>query len=439
MTHNNLRRRLGGTLTVLGLAGALGACSDLLTVNNPGAIAGEDLNTPGQVELLVNSVVGVFQPMYTNLAYYGAVFTDEAVTGHNFETIQQIDLRFMDPANGTLNADVYQPLQEVRFAADSTAGRLRNILSNPNQDVRLAKTLAYAGYAYVLLGEYFCEAPVDVAGEPGPILQDEELLQRAVARFEEAIQIATAAQGGEGESAEDADQILNLARVGAARASLQLGDKAAALQYASQVPADFELYVAHSSNSGREENPFWGATHGSNQNLGVGEPFLNLNDPRVRHTARGILGHNRSTILFRPYQPPSFDGWTPADTVEFEKDTDVRFSSGLEARYIIAEAEGPTAATLAFVNERRAVGNQPPLPSTASPAEIMAALREQRSRDFYLDGHRVGDLRRYLEQGIDDPRHTFPSGAHPNPLFGDYEDATCFVITDDETIGNPNL
>lgn len=60
----------------------------------------------------------------------------------------------------------------------------------------------------------------------------------------------------------------------------------------------------------------------------------------------------------------------------------MRFASGLEAQYIVAEAQGPTAATLAFVNARRAVGNEPPVSDTGN--QLMADLREQRRRDFFL-------------------------------------------------------
>jgi hypothetical protein len=433
MTRNNLRRRATGILAAFGLLGVLGACDSLLSVENPGAISGESLNDPTVVPLLVNSVVGDFQAMYTDLAYYGAVFSDEAVTGHNFETIQQIDLRIMDPANGTLTTSIFQPLHAARFSADSASSRLRKLLPSATQDVRLARTLAYAGYTYTLLGEYFCESPVNGSAAKS----SQELLRTGIQRFEEAIQVATAAKAAGAKA--PADSILNLARVGGARAALQLGDKAKAIQLASQVPAGFVMWVAHSDNSARQYNPFHGHTTGSNHNLGVDPRFLNLRDPRVPHAARGVLGHNRSTILFKPFQPESFAGWTPAAAVGFERSTDVRFSSGLEARYIVAEAQGPTAATLEFVNARRAVGGQAPLAATAAPAQVMAELREQRARDFYMDGHRVGDLRRYLAQGIRDPKHSFPSGAHPNPLMGEYKDATCFVIPLNEKIGNPNL
>jgi hypothetical protein len=432
MPYSMIHRRTRRVLAALAVAGVLGGCDTLLQVENPGAILEENLDDPTLINLLVNSVVGEFQDTYTDLAYYGAIITDEAVTGHNFETIQQMDRRVMDPLNGTLNTAIYIPLQKTRFLADSVSSRLRGMLPNPSQDLRLARTLAYAGYSYVLLAEYFCDAPINGSAGKSP----NELFQLAGDRFAEAIAIGTAAKAAGG-SAAAADEVIDLARVGAARAALNTGDGATASTLAGQVASGFEAWVAHSANASRQYNPFHGHTTGSNHNLGLDDRFRDLGDPRVPHSAKGTLGHNRSTILYKPFQPSSFGEWESGTTVGFERTTDVRFASGLEARYIVAEAAGGTPATLTFVNERRAVGGQGTLVAT-DPGIIMAELREQRSRDFFMDGHRLGDLRRYISQGVGDPRHAFPSGDHPNPLMGSYEDATCFIVPNSERVGNPN-
>ena len=93
------------------------------------------------------------------------------------------------------------------------------------------------------------------------------------------------------------------------------------------------------------------------------------------------------------------------------------------------------AELLSFINERRAVGGQTAL--AALPADKLAELRDQRRRDFFLDGHRLGDLRRYKKlYQIDE----FPSGAHPNKEawnWGDYASAECFVPSRAEAVGNP--
>jgi hypothetical protein len=423
--------RAAAVVVGIGLLTALAACNELLRVENPGAIRDDQLNDPALVKALVNGVVSDFQRMYDELAYYSAVLTDEAVTGHNFETIKEIDLRIARPDNGTVNGDIYTPLQRARFSGDSFSGRLRVILGDSaSRSLGLARTLAYGGYATMLLGEFMCEAPVDPTAAP---LSWDELMQRAIDRFDESIAVAQAAQAA-GASAATADSLINLARIGAARASLNLGQMAEAIAYAQTVPAGFAFWVPYSTEKSYLENTFYGATTGNNRNLGVDSAFRNLNDTRVKHTPTARTGHNGLTLLWTPYEPPSFGEWSPTANVPFARTTPIRFASGLEARYIVAEAQGPTQATVDLINERRKVGN-PSASDITLADDVMAELRDQRRRDFFLDGHRLGDLRRYKKlYGIDQ----FPSGPHPNVEWGNYGTNECFLLPIQETIGNPN-
>jgi hypothetical protein len=114
----------------------------------------------------------------------------------------------------------------------------------------------------------------------------------------------------------------------------------------------------------------------------------------------------------------------------------MRIASGLEARYVIAEANGPVASTLTFVNERRAVGLQPPVNLTGDA--LMAELRDQRARDFYLDGRRLGDLRRYKKYYNVD---LFPKGPYPGTTTGQIynETITCWPLPTNEINANPNI
>ncbi|CAN5470376.1 hypothetical protein BH24GEM3_BH24GEM3_09820 [soil metagenome] len=433
MTYKNLMRH-AVIVPALLLAGALGACSDLLSVENPGAVADEQLADPLNASLLVPSVVSDFQRMYDDLARAGAWFTDELVTGHNFVGYREWDGRIVREERTELR-EIYTQLHQARFSADSLVGRYRQLNPNPTpvQNLDMARMRAYGGYTYILFGEYFCESPVRPTEGALP---SAELTRLAIPRFEEAIQLATAARTGTGAvAAARADSIINLARVGLARAYLQLGDMPRAIENARQVPANFEFWAFYSEAKDFTENIFQSSTTGANMNLGVDVKFRNLNDTRVRHTATSRTGHNGATPLFRPYQAPSFSGWqATGDTIPFQKNTHMRFSSGLEARYILAEAGGMSdAELLAFVNERRTVGGQPLL--TEVPAGgLQAEVRDQRRRDFFMDGHRLGDLRRYLAlYGIDE----FPQGTHPDIFIGTYGTATCFIPALDEKQGNP--
>lgn len=142
----------------------------------------------------------------------------------------------------------------------------------------------------------------------------------------------------------------------------------------------------------------------------------------------------------KPLSPPSYTSFnnTVAGAV-FTPDLGHRIASELEYQYIRTEANPGTAAALAFINARRAAGLQPASTLTATDAAGQRAeLREQRSRDFYLDGHRLGDLRRYLEFY---QVNLFPQGAYPGSTSGAVYNVsvTCWPLPTAEINGNPNI
>lgn len=422
MKNGSLIRRAAVVLPALGLAGALAGCGDdLLTVDNPGAVNAPELMDSTLIAELSLTALSDFQRAYDMAAYAGAILGDEAITGHNFTQWQEIDLRIVDDQNDV--GGVYSSLQVARSSAEGMTERLRELLgADAGSSLYVARTLAFAGYSNLMLAETVCAAPVD---PESAALSSDEIMQRALGYFDEAITVSTNA---------GVSYYANVARVGAARASLWLGDYARAVQYASQVPADFSAWLQYDENKDYQYNLFYGATHGTNRNLGVDAEFRGLNDPRIMYED-STTGHNQLTILYTPYQPPSYSEFDPSTPAEFSRSTDIRFASGLEARYIVAEAQaaqGDPDAAIALVNERVAAYGGETLAATAGPEAALAALREQRSRDFFLDGHRLGDLRRYKEfYGVDE----FPQGEHPT--YGTYRDAECFVMNRSERIGNP--
>ncbi|MEO6528688.1 MAG: hypothetical protein ABIP93_18875, partial [Gemmatimonadaceae bacterium] len=274
------------------------------------------------------------------------------------------------------------------------------------------------------LGEGFCEAPVN----GGPPLTSSELLTRGIARFEEGMAVATA-----GRSADDtaATNLISMAHVGAARALLQRGDLASARAHATLVPEGYERWAYYSSNSVPEYNPVQLAVKASGPFAGMQPVFQRLDDPRVPQPAATRTGVGGNPI-FVPLKPSMYSGWSASGASVIDVATHMRFASGLEARYIRVEAEGPGAAMLSFVNARRAAGGRPP--ANLAGAALVAELRAQRALDFYLTGHRLGDLRRYAASGTD----LFPSGRFPVPP-DEYGAMHCFIIPRGEKAGNPNF
>jgi len=418
MKIRNKGTRRGGTLFGLVPIVLLTACGDLLTVDNPGAVTEDDLDDPDRIPLMVQGVVGEFQPAHTWHTLYTGTFTDELTDVHTFHENRPIDLRLTSPAIGLLNT-LYVRMQRARAAGDETAGRIRELLG-PEAETHtgLATSLAYSGYALTHLGEAYCEAPIDVSRAYSP----DELFGMALDRFEDAISVASAA---------GADEMNFLAHVGAARAALQRGETQLAAEYARQVPTDFELWSHHSENAAIENNVFWDATRSPNEHVMLSPAFQGLNDLRIPEPEEPLpmMGAFEGPVVHQPY---GFSGWEPGELNLPSRSSNVRLASGLEARYIVAEVEGPTAETLDLVNERRAVGGHDAV--DLSGDALMAELRDQRRRDFYLTGHRLGDLRRYLEQGHD----YFPSGTWPFSE-QEYGTDTCLPIPQSELNSNPNL
>ena len=170
--------------------GALG-CNDFLAAENPGAVLVNDLDDPRYASLIPNSVIGEFQPMHGNVAWWNAVYSDELYNRAVFFEEGLIDQRNVTDVNGTFNVFLYGPLHRTRFIADDGAARLKRILGDSaSRDLRLARVLAYGGYAFVYLGEMMCTSPID-GGDP---LTTDQLFAEAIKRFDEAIAVATAAR-----------------------------------------------------------------------------------------------------------------------------------------------------------------------------------------------------------------------------------------------------
>ncbi|AHG88574.1 hypothetical protein J421_1037 [Gemmatirosa kalamazoonensis] len=408
-------------LTVLGLT----ACDDVLKVSDPGSVHEPQLSDPALVPFIVNGVVGEFQFAYGSYALWSGVLADELFTDHPNQSYRDLSLHSFDDGNAA-DSLVYASLQRARQSADDAVDRLRTFLGpRAASSLDVARALVYGGYAFTLLGEGFCEAPVRLSAP----LPSDELLARAVARFDEGIAVATAAATAP--NAADAHDLISLARVGAARASLKRGDLARARAYAVLVTdAAYERWAYYSANSARENNAVQMGVRAGQPYIGMSPAFQNLGDVRVpQPTApRPSL---RSNPILPPLKPAMYSGWSATAPAPIDVATHIRFASGLEARYIAVEADGPGPAMLAFVNARRAVAGK--LPVNSDGSALLAEFRVQRALDFYLTGQRLGDLRRYARAGTD----LFPTGKFPTSP-DRYGAMHCFVVPRTEKAGNPS-
>jgi hypothetical protein len=448
---------VAGMVTLLG-------CNELLQVDNPEELPITDLleDNPALIQALVYGAIGDFTHMYDDpFIWRGSMFTDEQVTGVNWEQTARLNLRIVHFTEG--DADLmFTEISEALRQAEDVYERLQTLEDTPDSSTNTALVAAFAGYSYVAMGEAMCEAVVSkidvTTGEiefGDHLLTPDSLFLRGITWFNQAITLATTIND---------QNILNLARVGLARAALNAGQTATAIAAATPVPASFKWWLDFSDATGGENNNQFTNINGANHRLGMaprflqsgGQPFgtqrlvASQTDPRIQSDSNWTTGHNALTRLYKIRQGLRFDGYngnrwgsvprtTPA---AYARGTDILLADGVEAQHHLFEATGPSAATSAFIDARRAVGFQTALNFAAGDPAMMSELREQRARDLFQGGFRLGDLRRWLRQGINDPNHAFPTGQHvnyPAAAWLAYGDATCYPLPLEEYDGNPNI
>ena len=92
---------------------------------------------------------------------------------------------------------------------------------------------------------------------------------------------------------------------------------------------------------------------------------------------------------------------------------------------------------LAFINERRAVGNQGDMPPTTDMTALMTELMEQKTRDFWLEARRMADFRRNPQY----MSYIIPAGTdtYYKPELGVVKGETCWPVPRNEYDNNPNF
>jgi hypothetical protein len=416
-----------GAVLGAGLCLALAACHDLTSLDQdaPSRIPADQLEKPENAALLVRGAVGDFECALANYIVAGGLVADELGNAVLANDIWDFDRRTITPVNAyyatrtcgelVTAPTVYTVLSTARYDADHSVQLLDGWTDEqvPDRTSLIATASAYGGYSLVLLGEGMCSAATDV----GPELSRAQLLAEAETRFTRAIDAATAS----GDTA-----ILNLALVGRARARLGLGNLPGAAADAALVPADFVVNATYSSAKPRRENLVY--TYMNRELEGtVDLPFRDLSfggvpDPRVVVIDAGTLGADAETPIFQPAKYPSID--TPIPVARWE-----------EAQLILAEAAvtgGNAQGAVDIINILHDNVGLPPY-AGGTPAKVMAQVIEERSRELFLEGQRLGDMIRYNLP-------LFPATGTPFPVAGGtFGDQVCFPLPAAERLNNPNI
>jgi hypothetical protein len=418
--------RLPALLAALSLAAALGGCSDLLDVEAPGLVDPTDLEKPENADLLVSGTIADFEcalgAYVVNSGLLGNELRDGSFTAARFPLDQRVinsSSPYGENSCAGSPAGIYRPLSTAIWTSGNALTRLQGWTDAevPNRTALIAQAAAYSGYSHVLMAEGFCSA---VITENGPEVQPPEILQAAVGRFDTAIEAAQAAGN---------DDILNMGRLGRARARLNLGDNVEAAADARAVLASSPEYVKNATASSVETRRY--------NRLGA-ELFARLStvDPAYRDLTVGGEPDERTAVINDSVLavdqeqyivvPAKYGTALAADL----RNSPIPIATWREARLIIAEAEGGQEAE-DQINALRSFWQLPPY-AGGTDAEIQQQVIVERSRELFLEGHHLNDLRRFDLPLLPSPGADYRQG-------GSYGSVRCFPLPDVERDNNANI
>jgi hypothetical protein len=394
-------------------AAALAGCN--LDVKNPTVIDAATFNPSNDATRLSRSAETDFYSAFDYIALFGGYASSEVWVGAVRPATNDVGRRVADAANQDINPSMWAPLS-VSLAANEQVLQLLAGSAGEATNVNVARSAMYSGFSLVLMAETFCQGVIRGGGPLTPA----QVLDTAIVRFTRAIQIATAA----GSSNSDAVSILNGAKVGLARAYLQKGDNANAALAAQGVPAAFVLNAFFSADAGnidRLGNQF--SYEGGI--LAAPATYVALNDPRIA----AVPGTAQDATL----PPPVYLQNKYPDAA-----SPIRIASGLEAQYIVAEAQlkqGQPAAAIALIAARRAANGQGAF-AGGTNAQVLAELMDQRSRDFWMEAKHLGDIIRNPTAAA----HYPAAGSNfYKPQLGKFGNSVCLPLPLQETSNNPNF
>lgn len=447
MNINRHRYRVGGRWSATArtaaaaIVGVVLVAGCDLTSTSPSLVEDADLNIPEGVVAVVNGVRGDFGFAAVNPGLGGvytasAILTDELTHIGSWAPPRQISYgtpEWTEPENQSH----WGFPSQARWVAEDAIRRIGELVETPQSDPNIAMVTLYAGFSNRLLGDNFCHAVID----GGPLEDHSAFHSRAVDHFNDAIAVASAAGAAEVEMA---------ARGGLAQSHMMLGNWGDAVEAAQQVPTDFSFDQPHSENSTREHNNVHNlVTRGDGgQQFSVwGTPFADWGvetngavesegDPRAPFTV--VLEDGEPSTQNHHGdgdRPLWYSGKYPT------RDTAIPIVKGTEMRLIEAEAalvdNGDIGAAIELINQVRAHHGMDEA-SAASEEEAWELLMRERGLELWLEGRRLGDLRRWSETPGNVPTTTVRQGLERTNVL-DTQDPLCLKVSSNEINSNPEI
>lgn len=417
-TRSTVRRRIARAVAPVVLLATASGC--VLDATNPGPIQADALNAPTALASIVSGSGRDLSEALNWVAYTGGAASREVFPGGSSGafgiTVQQQNGRLTDDDGGTW----WDFSHRARWTAEDAVARAKVALGTAAaSNTTHAQALIWAGYSNRLLGENFCEGVIN-GGAPGV---HTVYFTRAEAAFTEAIAVATAANNV---------PLTQAATAGRAAVRLSLNNTAGAVTDAAVVPSAFVYRMPYYQNELDQYNRiFWASANQPYRAHTVWNTYIEdvrkgSRDPRVPFdssltilvgdAAVGALGRVR--WYFQTKYP------TLASPINL--------ASGWEMRLIEAEAKliaNDVPGAVTSINLRRAALAMAPATATDA-ASAWTLLRRERGVELWLEGRRLGDLRRWTvlnRPGTLDPKEEIPGRS------------LCFATPLSEKQTNPNF
>ena len=442
------------TLAAAGLL-AIAACDltdSLLEVKDPDIINPDDVQNAEGAIALANGALDFFRNTTggnESTWLFGGLLADEWSTSSTFVQNDETDQRKVQTNNSSITG-MFRDLGRTRLGANLAIRGLKQYSPDPPR--RIAEVYFARGYAEMQLAQDFCngiplseiEGDVIIPGEP---LTVAEVFQRAIASYDSALALATAADSA-------TVTVRRGALVAKARAMVGLNQVAQAAALVDSIPLSFAYNHTFAVTSG--DNILW-SQPASARRYTVGDslegnarrdtvrnaiPFFTAQDPRLPVTYT-IAANGRDTVK-------SQDGQTNSRTTTlYGRTTSIPVVNGLDARLIAAEARLRTrdyAGMMTILNGLRAspprLGEvQPPamaaLPVPADSVTAVSLYFREKAFWTFTRGQRLGDLRRLIRQYGRTEDTTFPVGTHYKG--GVYGDDVNLPVPKNEEGNNPNF
>jgi len=371
-------------------------CKQSLQVENPNQITDENLNQSTAIPAIVAGIAADFAYEYQWTIICSGLLSNELIHIGSFPTFREMhDGNVQD--NNTTMEDWYGYIQRARWVAENGAERIKQIVGEDSarKMIEYAMARIYAGFALMHLADMWYVSPMD----GGPLIPRAQIYDRAIAHFTEVINIVDGLPSTRtfknGHQTLTPAQVKAIAYLGRARAKLHKVDQTGAYNDVAN-PALFtnlRFDAVYSENTGRENNLVYIYAY-DRPEVAVGPRHQIQGDPRVPV---------QSPTSTRPY-------WRQAKYPT--RAADIPIVEWQEANLIRAEyfySQGNITSALSEITQNRRAAGLSDTTVSDLPS-LLNLIREERKREFFLEGMYLQDLRRFNDPFLQGRMAFFPLG-----------------------------